>query len=218
MYVSFDDGDSWQSLMLNLPTTSFRDITFRGNDLIVGTYGRGIFVLDDYAVLRQISNATANEDVRLFKPDAAVRVRRNVGADTPFPPRSAARAQSARRRHHLLLAWIEARAAESTLDVLDSAGAAVRHYSSDPIAPVPEAARPPHPNFWVTVEQPLPADAGMHRVNLGSALRRATGIHALIRDQRQSRPDAGVARRCSSFRPVRTPCVSASTENRTTRK
>ena len=49
--------------------------------------------------------------------------------------------------------------------MLDSAGAAVRHYSSDPITPVREAARPPHPNFWVAVEQPLPTDAGMHRVN-----------------------------------------------------
>ncbi|HEY3745409.1 MAG TPA: hypothetical protein VGL17_04160, partial [Gemmatimonadaceae bacterium] len=52
-----------------------------------------------------------------------------------------------------------------TLDVLDSASAVVRHYSSDRIPPVPEAARPPHPNFWVKVEQPLPTDAGMHRVN-----------------------------------------------------
>lgn len=51
------------------------------------------------------------------------------------------------------------------MDVLDSTGVVVRHYSSDPIPPVPEAARPPHPNFWVKVEQPLPTDAGMHRVN-----------------------------------------------------
>jgi len=62
--------------------------------------------------------------------------------------------------------WLGSKpAGRVTLDVLDSAGAPVRHYSSDPIAPVREAARPPHPNFWVRVEQPLPADAGMHRVN-----------------------------------------------------
>jgi hypothetical protein len=52
-----------------------------------------------------------------------------------------------------------------TLEVLDSAGEVVRHYSSDPIAAVPEAARPPHPNFWVKVERPLPTEPGMHRVN-----------------------------------------------------
>jgi len=164
MYVSFDDGDSWQSLMLNLPTTSFRDIAFRGNDLIVGTYGRGIFVLDDYAVLRQITNASANEDVRLFKPDSAVRVRRNVGADTPFPPEVPHALNPPDGA--IIYYWLGSRpSGRVTLDVLDSDGAVVRHYSSDPITPVPEAARPPHPNFWVKVEQPLPADAGMHRVN-----------------------------------------------------
>ncbi|HEY0528725.1 MAG TPA: hypothetical protein VGD02_07845 [Gemmatimonadaceae bacterium] len=164
MYVSFDDGDSWQSLMLNLPTTSFRDITFKGNDLIVGTYGRGIFVLDDYAVLRQITNATASENVHLFKPDGAVRVRRNVGADTPFPaevPHALNPPDGA-----IIYYWLGSKpSGRVTLDVLDGTGVAVRHYSSDPIAPVPEAARPPHPNFWVKVEQPLPTDAGMHRVN-----------------------------------------------------
>jgi photosystem II stability/assembly factor-like uncharacterized protein len=164
MYVSFDDGDSWQSLMLNLPTTSFRDIAFKGNDLIVGTYGRGIFVLDDYAVLRQYSNAIANEDVHLFKPDGAVRVRRNVGADTPFP----AEVPHALNPPDGAIIYYSLGSRPSgriTLEVLDSAGAVVRHYSSDPIAPVPEAARPPHPNFWVKVEQPLPTDVGMHRVN-----------------------------------------------------
>ena len=164
MYVSFDDGDSWQSLMLNLPTTSFRDIAFKGNDLIVGTYGRGIFVLDDYAVLRQINNSTANEDVRLFKPDGAVRVRRNVGADTPFPaevPHALNPPDGA-----IIYYWLGSKpSGRVTLEVLDSTGTVVRHYSSDPIPPVPEAARPPHPNFWVKVEQPLPTDAGMHRVN-----------------------------------------------------
>jgi len=164
MYVSFDDGDSWQSLMLNLPTTSFRDIAFRSNDLIVGTYGRGIFVLDDYAVLRQITNATANEDVHLFKPDAAVRVRRNVGADTPFPPEVPHALNPPDGA--IVYYWLGSRpSGRVTLDVLDSAGVVARHYSSDRIATVPEAARPPHPNFWVKVEQPLPTDAGMHRVN-----------------------------------------------------
>jgi hypothetical protein len=164
MYVSFDDGDSWQSLMLNLPTTSFRDIAIKGNDLIVGTYGRGIFVLDDYAVLRQITEAKANEDVHLFKPDGAVRVRRNVGADTPFPPEVPHALNPPDGA--IIYYWLGSKPpGKVTLDVLDSAGAVVRHYSSDSITPVREAARPPHPNFWLALEQPLPTDAGMHRVN-----------------------------------------------------
>src|SRR2546422_9311638 len=86
MYVSFDDGDDWQSLQLNLPNTSYRDIVMHGNDLVVGPYGRGIWVLDDYSPLRQITAATVNDPVHFFAPGDAVRVRRNVGADTPFPP------------------------------------------------------------------------------------------------------------------------------------
>src|SRR2546423_10496 len=164
MYVSFNDGDSWQSLMLNLPTTSFRDIAFKDNDLIVGTYGRGIFVLDDYAVLRQFTDAVANEDVHLFKPDGAVRVRRNVGADTPFPP-EVPHALNPPYAPIIYYGLASRRGGGAPLDVLDSPGVVVRHFPSDPPPPVPEAARPPHPNFWVKVEQPLPTDAGMHRVN-----------------------------------------------------
>ncbi|MEP7345281.1 MAG: hypothetical protein ABI877_08440 [Gemmatimonadaceae bacterium] len=164
MYVSFDDGDSWQSLMLNLPTTSFRDIAIKGNDLIVGTYGRGIFVLDGYAVLRQFTDGVANEDAHLFTPDGAVRVRRNVGADTPFPPEVPHALNPPDGA--ILYYWLASKpSGKVTLDVIDSAGAVVRHYSSDPIRPVREAAQPPHPNFWLAVEQPLTTDVGMHRVN-----------------------------------------------------
>src|SRR5206468_3667161 len=86
VYVSFDDGDHWQSLQLNLPNTSYRDMVVHDNDLVVGTYGRGIWVLDDFSPLRQLTPALASAPVHLFAPGDAVRVRRNVGADTPFPP------------------------------------------------------------------------------------------------------------------------------------
>src|SRR5204862_3627254 len=80
MYVSFDDGDHWQSLELNLPNTSYRDAVIHGNDLVVGTYGRGIWVLDDISALRQMMTGATGE-THLFAPGAAVRVRRNVGND-----------------------------------------------------------------------------------------------------------------------------------------
>src|SRR5690348_6737927 len=164
MYVSFDDGDNWQSLQLNLPNTSFRDIVVKGNDLVVGTYGRGIWVLDDISPLRQITATTASEPVHLFAPGDAMRVRRNVGADTPFPPEVPHALNPPDGA--IIYYWLGSRAnGRVTMEVVDSTGAVVRHYSSDPIPPVPEAAKPPHPNFWVKVEQPLPTDAGMHRVN-----------------------------------------------------
>jgi photosystem II stability/assembly factor-like uncharacterized protein len=164
MYVSFDDGDHWQSLMLNLPTTSFRDMTIHDNDLVVATYGRGIWILDDYAVLRQMTPAIASEPVHLFKPDDAIRVRRNVNADTPFPP-EVPHALNPPDGAIIYYSLGSRPAGEVTLDVLDATGALVRHMSSTPPAPVAEAAKPPEPNFWLAAPEGLPTDVGINRVN-----------------------------------------------------
>ncbi len=164
IFVSFDDGDRWQSLALNLPRTACRDITFAGNDLVVGTFGRGIWVLDDYVVLRQMTNDVTHEAVHLFAPAPTVRVRRNVNYDTPFPPEVPHALDPP--PGVLIDYWLSARpTAEVTLDVLDSAGRTVRHLSSVPQPPVPEAARPPHPNFWVAPPFRLPTEAGGNRTN-----------------------------------------------------
>src|SRR5204863_9576567 len=71
-FLSFDDGYSWQSLQLNLPTTSVRDFEIYGNDLIVGTHGRGFWVIDDISPLRQINDEVTRVDVFLFKPADAI--------------------------------------------------------------------------------------------------------------------------------------------------
>lgn len=163
MYVSFDDGDSWQSLMLNLPTTSFRDIAIKGNDLIVGTYGRGIFVLDDYAVLRQMNEAVPNDDAHLFKPDGAVRMRRNVGADTTFPaevPHALNPPDGAIIYYSLGASPVATSRWIFSIQPARWCGT----MTASRLRPC-VAARPPHPNFWLAVEKPLPTDAGMHRVN-----------------------------------------------------
>ena len=164
MYVSFDDGDHWQSLMLNLPNTSFRDITIAGNDLVAATYGRGFWSLDDFSMLRQLEPSVANEAVHFFKPGDAYRVRRNVGADTPFPPEVPHALNPADGA--IIDYWLAQEPKNDiTLDVVDASGAVVRHLSSAPITPVPEAARPPHPNFWVATPAPLPKNAGSNRTN-----------------------------------------------------
>ena len=164
MYVSFDDGDHWQSLLLNLPNTSYRDIAFHGNDLIVGTYGRGIWVLDDYTVLRDLTPAIASAPAHLFKPDNAVRVRRNDGADTPFPP-EVPHALNPPDGVVIYYTLAAAPHGDITLDVLDASGAVVRHLSSAPVTPVREAADPPEPNFWLAKPAPMPTAVGLNRVN-----------------------------------------------------
>ena len=164
VYVSFDDGDNWQSLMLNLPNTSYRDITFHGNDLVIGTYGRGIWVLDDYAVLRQLASQTASEAVHLFRPDAAMRVRRNVNADTPFPP-EVPHALNPPDGAVLYYSLASRPSSPIVLDVLDASGNVVRHMSSVAAAPVREAAQPPEPNFWLAKPYALPTAVGLNRAN-----------------------------------------------------
>jgi photosystem II stability/assembly factor-like uncharacterized protein len=91
VYVSFDNGDHWQPLRQNLPTTSIRDLDVHTdnhqNDLVIGTYGRGFWVLDDITPLRQIAantQATHSSSAYLFAPEDAIRARVNSNWDQPF--------------------------------------------------------------------------------------------------------------------------------------
>src|SRR5439155_20221597 len=164
VYMSFDDGDTWQSLMLNLPTTEYRDIAIHDNDLIVGTYGRGIWVLDDFAVLRQLGAATLTEPAHLFKPSDAVRVRRNVMYNTPFP-REVPQAPNPPEGAILYYSLGGKPSAEITIDVLDARGSVVRHLTSAETVPVREAARPPMESFWLAPPRALPTNVGLNRAN-----------------------------------------------------
>jgi photosystem II stability/assembly factor-like uncharacterized protein len=74
IFVSFDDGDHWQSLQLNLPHTSVRDIAFSGNDLAVATHGRSFWILDDITPLRQATSEIAGAPAHLYPPAAAIRL------------------------------------------------------------------------------------------------------------------------------------------------
>jgi photosystem II stability/assembly factor-like uncharacterized protein len=159
MFVSFDDGDHWQPLSLNLPTTSYRDIALKDNDVVVSTYGRGFWALDDYSMLRQVASSVVSEAAHLFKPGDVVRSRRNVGADTPFPP-EVPHALNPDQGVNVNYWLAQAPHGEITLDVLDASGAIVRHMTSAPGTPVSEAARPPEPNFWIAPPMSLPANVG----------------------------------------------------------
>ena len=162
VYVSFDDGDNWQSLMLNLPNTSYRDMVIHGNDLVTCTYGRGFWILDDISPLRQITASMADQSVVLFKPGNAVRVRRNVGNDTPFPPEVPHALNPPDGA--IVYYWLGKPAAGLvTLDVTDADGNEIRHYSSAPITT--KLPPPPEPDFWIKKPMPMPDVAGMTRMN-----------------------------------------------------
>ena len=84
VYVSFDDGENWDSLRLNMPATSVRDLILKDDDIAVATHGRGFWILDNITALRQPE--VSSRETILFKPQTAMRVRWNVNTDTPLPP------------------------------------------------------------------------------------------------------------------------------------
>ena len=85
VYVSFDDGEHWQSLRLNMPATSIRDLVIKDDDIVVGTHGRSFWILDDITPLRQLTTQLAKQPAILYKPQTAYRVRWNMYTDTPLP-------------------------------------------------------------------------------------------------------------------------------------
>jgi hypothetical protein len=163
VYVSFDNGDHWQSLALNLPNTSYRDMVVKGNDLVVGTYGRGFWILDDLSPLRQITPSSQTEVAHLYKPADGIRVRRNVNGDTPFPP-EIPHAENPPDGAILYYYLGSHPTATITLDIHDSHGNLVRHMSSAP-APALSEPPPPVPDFWVEKPEPLPTAAGLNRTS-----------------------------------------------------
>jgi photosystem II stability/assembly factor-like uncharacterized protein len=161
VHVSFDDGDHWQSLRLNMAASSIRDLIIKGDDLCVATHGRGFWILDNITPLRQLQASIAKAPALLFRPQTAWRVRWNMNSDTPLPPDVAAGENPPDGA--IIDYYISSNpSAPVTLEIKDEAGQTVRRYSSaDPVpTPDPELAIPP---YWVRPPQKLAAEPGMHR-------------------------------------------------------
>ena len=156
VYVSFDGGDHWQTLQLNLPTTSVRDLHVHGSDLVAATYGRGLWILDDVSPLRQVDETRATA---LFKPAEATRVRFDNHPDTPLsvdlphgdnPPEGA-----------IIYYYLKAPAREITLEVHDANGNIVRRFSSS--TPPPDKRAANVPEYWFAPPDVLTTNAGLNR-------------------------------------------------------
>ena len=164
VYVSFNDGDSWQPLQLNLPHTSMRDLTIHGDDLIVGTHGRSFWILDEITPLRQLNEEIARSSAHLFAPQEALRWRWNRNPDTPLPPEVPAGANPPDGAIIDYYLAADARGL-ATLEILDAQGELVRRFASTDKPPSLEklASEHPIPMYWVRPTQILSAEAGMHR-------------------------------------------------------
>ena len=161
-FVSFDDGDHWQSLQMNLPNCSVRDMVIHGNDLVAATHGRSFWIMDDIAPLRQIDADVEQADAWLFKPSTALRVRPGSDEGTPFPPETAA-GQNPLDGAILYYYLKDQPRGPVVLEIHDPAGNLVRRYSSadQPIKIDPSKLN--IPAFWVHPPQPPSDKPGMHR-------------------------------------------------------
>jgi photosystem II stability/assembly factor-like uncharacterized protein len=160
VYVSFDDGENWESLRLNLPATSVRDLIIKDDDLVVATHGRGFWILDNITPLRQF-NANQRENL-LFKQQTALRVRANLNTDTPLPPDEPA---GENPPDGAMIDYFLAKDATGpvTIEIKDSKGGSVRKYSSSDVPTEPNPKRLKIPSYWIRAAQSVPTKAGMHR-------------------------------------------------------
>jgi photosystem II stability/assembly factor-like uncharacterized protein len=162
VYVSFDDGDHWQSLRLNLPATSIRDLVVHQDDIAVGTHGRSFWILDNITPLRQIDAKVAASDAYLFAPQLTYRVRRNNNTDTPLPPEEPA---GQNPPDGAMLDYILKSEATGpvTIEISDESGKPVRHFSS---ADKPDSVNEKElniPTYWIRPVRILSTQAGMNR-------------------------------------------------------
>jgi photosystem II stability/assembly factor-like uncharacterized protein len=162
VFVSFDDGDHWQSLQLNLPPASMRDLDIHGDDLIVATHGRGFWVLDNTSALRQINTDVAGSSAHLFQPADAILMTPGNDNGTPMP-RDEPLAENA-PAGAMIDYYLKSNASGPvTLEIVDPAGEIVRKYSSEDKGPPVNPETLNIPAYWVRPFEPLSTAAGMHR-------------------------------------------------------
>src|SRR6266851_4150180 len=162
VYVSLNDGDDWQSLQLNLPVTSVRDLVVHENDLVIATFGRSFWILDDVTPLRQIDSHFAAADTWLFCPETAIRMRPGADQGTPVPMDEtlAANPPEGAVLDYLLK---DKPSTPIQLEIFDSEGKLVRRFASDDVLHKTNPNDVPIQVEWLRDPKPLLAGAGMHR-------------------------------------------------------
>ena len=161
MYFSIDDGDHWESLRLNAPASSYRDLQVKDDDLVAGTHGRGFLILDNLTPLRQLAAKTAAEPLHLYAPQTAMRIRGGMNPPTPWPP------DMATGENPPDGAMIDYYVGDKftgvlTLEITDSKGEVIAKINSnDPVPPLDP--RYPDPILWARAPRVLLTTPGHHR-------------------------------------------------------
>ena len=157
VYLSYDDGMHWQSLRLNMPDVPVADLIVEGNELVIATHGRGFWVLDNIAPLRQMSTAVASAAAHLYAPPVAIRSGVPVTITWTL-------AQSPRR---------------ATLEVLDSTGTVLRHWEND-TASVPAAGAGTAGRRRGGGAATIPTRQGLNRIDWDLRTTPITGFEGMI--------------------------------------
>jgi photosystem II stability/assembly factor-like uncharacterized protein len=160
VFVSFDDGENWQPLRLNMPASSIRDLVIKDNDLVVATHGRSFWILDDITALRHLARLKNSGQTILYPTGLAYRVRWNMNTDTPLPQEEPAGQNPPDGAIIDYYLGDDAKGVVS-LEIFDATGKKLRVYKSDdapyPIPPVNI------PLYWIRPQQILSAAKGSHR-------------------------------------------------------
>jgi photosystem II stability/assembly factor-like uncharacterized protein len=160
VYVSFDDGDHWQSLQLNLPVSSMRDLAIHGDDLIVATHGRSFWILDNIAPLRQASEARKVNGFWLYHPATVIRVDNDFFSGTPLPPEEPTAENPPSGA--MIDYFLKSAAGKITLEIFDGQRRLVGRFSSDQKHSKKQALLP-IADRWLPKPEGLQTEPGMHR-------------------------------------------------------
>lgn len=160
VYVSFDAGDHWQPLQLNLPVTSVRDLTIHGDDLVIATHGRSFWILDNITPLRQAADATPTGHFRLFRPAIATRIDNDLFTGTPLPPEEPTAENPPNGA--MIDYYLSSPAHEVKLEIFDEKHNLVRRFSSQDQIPSKHASLP-IAESWFPQPEVLATSPGMHR-------------------------------------------------------
>ena len=159
VYVSFDDGEHWQSLRLNMPATSIRDLVIKDDDLVIGTHGRSFWILDNITPLRQITADLTKSEAIFYKPQNSYKVRWNIYSDTPVPQEEAAGQNPPDGA--IFDYFLKEKASEVALEIFDASGNSVRKFSNnDKPYTIPAVNIP---LYWIRPQTILSAEAGSQR-------------------------------------------------------
>ena len=160
VFASWDDGDHWQSISLNLPPTPITDLQVHANDLVISTFGRALWILDDLTPIRDINPQITAADAYLFAPANGMRVRWDNYQDTPYPIETPA-GQNPPDGAIVDYFLKNAAGSELTLTIYDEHGTAISKFSSEP---KPTDFLPANaPSYWFAAPDTLTKKAGVNR-------------------------------------------------------